>query len=160
MARRTRWIDTLMSHNVVAGTEVIQSLLGAASSADTQGWTVGRMIGDLYLFSATVAGAWGAHRLDLGAGTFPQEGFAAGVVADPSESTDEPRGGWMFRTRCVVGQNGAGGGFALARCQFDMRAMRKLDGDEFALVLETVLEAGTTFTVRVVGIIRTLVLLP
>ena len=159
MARRTKWEDTLLSISVASGAGSTQSLMGSVTPNESEGETIVRCIGDLWLFSTTVAGAWGAEQVDIGIGVVAQEAFAAGVTSDPNTADEEPRGGWIYRHRCVVGQNGAGAQFIL-HCPFDIRSARKIDGDELFVRFNMTNAIGTSFAVGVVGLIRALIKLP
>ena len=79
-----------------------------AAVVDTRGWTVTRMLGELVCLSASVAGAWGAGKVDIGIGVISREGVTGGVYPDPNAEADEPTRGWLWRTRLVVAQNGIG----------------------------------------------------
>ena len=159
MARRTTWIDNLSSFVVApGGGQQSQSLLQGVAPEDTRGTTVVRVLYDLQLHSTSVAGAWGVQALDLAFGVTSQEAFAAGVFPDPN-ADERPVGGWMFRTRCVIAQNGAGAPI-LTSCKGDLRSGRKLDAGEVYVVANNSDLDGTAFTVRVTGIIRLLLMLP
>ena len=159
MPRRTAWEDTNMElslgNGVTAGVG-----LHSASPVDTRGVTVTRFLGDLSVTSTTVAGAWGVQHLILGVGVLSQEAFLASTFPDPETDVDHPAGGWLYRNRIAVGQNGAGGGLAIARLTFDIRSARRLNEGELVLVLHNRAVDGTTFNMRVGGMLRTLFLLP
>ena len=106
MARHTLWLDTLIDVSIADGARNVVSLMGGASVADVRNITLVRTVFDLWLCSATVAGAYGVHIVDIGMGITSQEAFLVGVLADPDTQADQPARGWIYRTRCPVTQNG------------------------------------------------------
>ena len=157
--RQSDWIDTLVSSTVSDGGQVINSLATGVAPVNQRGATIVRTIYELSLYSTTVAGAWGLQSLDIAWGVTSQEAFAAGVVPDPNTSGDEPLHGWMFRTRCLVAQNGAGTQIIYV-CKGDSRSQRKIETGEPFWVGNSTNRGGTGFAMSVVGIIRQLWLLP
>ncbi len=157
--RATRWIDSLISLGVGTGGQAIQTLFPGIGPDDLRNATIIRTIGNLWLFSETVAGAWGVQLFDLGIGVISQEAVAASIYPDPNVASDYPVRGWIYRTRCVVAQNGSGAP-VLIPCNFDLGSQRKLDTGVPTLVGNNDADVGTSFSVRVRGSIRTLVLLP
>ena len=159
MARRTRWIDTLVAESTTNLGQDIESLLAGMSTDSTRGLTVTRVIGDLWLSSGTVAGAWGTQQVSIGIGVVSQEAFVANAIPDPNNNADYPVRGWIYRTCCGVAQNGTGTQ-VLYRCVFDIRSQRKLDSGELLLVINNDAGLGTSFTVQTFGSVRVLALLP
>ena len=159
MARQGRWVDTLVDRSVADGAQGVDDLFNAIAEVDTRGWTITRVIGELWLASTSVAGAWGHGHLDIGLGVLSRELVAMGGYPDPNEETDLPVRGWMFRARCAVAQNGTGT-LIHTRCVWDTRAQRKVDTGRFYIMYNHTMSFGTTFTCHVMGLVRTLVLLP
>ena len=159
MARRVRWIDSLIQLQVAAGSQGVVELLQGTALIDTDGWTVGRLIVDLYLMSSSVAGAFGASQSDMGIGVISREGVVGSVYPDPNAEEDQPINGWMYRTRAMSSQNGVGGPI-LTRVQADVRSMRKIDNGRFYLIVNHGNVMGTSYTLNLRGLIRTLVLMP
>ena len=118
-----------------------------------------RTIGNLWLASATVAGAWGYGYVDIGTGVISQEAVGATVFPDPNNVLDYPVRGWTFRERCGVFQNGTGTD-VFTRCIIDTTAQRKLETGEYYIIMNHVMTIGTNFTVKVFGSLRVLLLLP
>jgi len=154
--RQVRWIEKEVNQAIAAAGQDVKSMMGGLSTDQTRGMTVTRLIGRVGFSSATVAGAWGVNVLDIGIGVVSQEGFAAGVVPDPSVANDEPVRGWLFRTRVVVSQNGAGGQ-VVHELHFDIRAQRKVETGELVIIMDNSAISGTSFTINAQGWIRTLV---
>ena len=157
--RRTRWIDSLIGQTVVSGSQDVIELFQSAGEVDVDGWTVTRVIGKLWLVSSTLAGAFGAQRLDFGLGMISREAVGAGAFPDPNAEADRPASGWMHRDRCLAFQNGVGTGMFTV-CQFDTRSQRIVRGNILHLVINNSTLVGTAFNVSVNGLIRVLVLLP
>ena len=159
MAKRQGfWIDNLLNTSVAAAGDGNDSLFTGTPPINTRGVTITRIVLDLALMSITTAGAFGVQAIDIGIGMTSQEAFNAGVFPDP-RSDERPVGGWMFRTRCVVAQNGVGTNI-LYECHRDIRSGRKVSDGEAFIVFNSANILGTTFTVQVVGVVRCLVLLP
>ena len=159
MARRTAWEDTLVNLNVGNAAQNSTQMMVSTTADELRGSTLTRVIVDLGLYSVTTAGAWGVQLVDLALATLEEDAFIAGVLPDPNVSIDEPPRGWVFRTRCVVTQNGVGTSVSL-RCFADLRAQRKMQGSILALIANNNNDVGATFTIRASGIVRTLLLLP
>ena len=158
MARRTYWLDTLVSATAGNGSNQALTLLGPFTAQETQGWTLTRVVLELAL-SAQGAGPDGLQIFDVGVGLAEQDAFAAGALPDPNVATDEPARGWVWRTRCLVPRD-ADTIRQPIRCMGDFRAQRKVDGAEVFVIFTNILVEGTAFTVRLVGIVRCLYLLP
>ena len=159
MARRTRWLDTLIGQGVSSGSQAAIELQQSAADIDVREWTVTRLIGTISLSSATVAGAWGTQRCDMGIGVISREAVNAGSFPDPNDENDLPSSGWMWRTRAVPMQNGTGTAI-VTHVNFDIRAQRKLGFAIAHLIINNGAASGTGFTVTVDALIRMLVLLP
>ncbi len=157
--RATDWIDTVFRSDTASGAQSLFSLMTGVAPVNVRRQTLVRTLITMDLFSTTVAGAWGTQSVDIGIGITSQEAFAAGVVADPNVSGDQPSRGWIYRTRRMVAQNSIGSP-VLFHLNADIRASRKLDDGECYFVLNNTVDLGTAFTVGVGGIIRQLWLLP
>ena len=157
--RATDWIDTVLAQDTATGAQSLVSLMTGVAPVNVRRQTLVRTIIELSLYSTTVVGAWGTQGVDLGIGITSQEAFAAGVVADPNVSNDQPSRGWIYRTRKVVAQNGAGSQI-IFELRGDIRSQRKLDDGECYIVINNGADLGTSFTVRAEGLIRQLWLLP
>ncbi len=157
--RATDWIDTLLDFTVATGAQDLTSLMTGVAPVNVRRQTLIRSLITLDIASTTTAGAWGTQTADIGIGITSQEAFAAGVVADPITANDQPSRGWIYRTRRMIAQNGIG---AVVRytVQADIRASRKLDDGECFLVTNNTTGQGTAFSLRVVGLVRQLWLLP
>ena len=160
MARRTAWQDTIVDeHQTATSVQNSLQMMSTLDREEKRGNTITRLIGELGLYSTTVAGAWGVQKYDIGFAMLDDDAFAAAALPDPNIATDYPPRGWLFRTRCVVAQNGTGAP-VVTRCVFDIRAQRKMDNAVLVMIVNNVNTAGTSFTIENTGIVRALLLLP
>jgi len=157
--RATDWIDSLLSASIASGAQSLLSLMTGVAPVNVRRQTLVRTLVMLSFQSESVAGAWGTQTLDVGIGITSQEAFAAGVVADPNSANDQPSRGWIYRTRKVVAQNGAGSP-VMFDVTADIRSQRKLDDGECFLVVNNSAALGTAFSVRMSTLVRQLWLLP
>ena len=123
------------------------------------GMTIARWIGDLGIYSTTVAGAWGVARISIGVVMLDADAAGAGAFPDPNSSVDYPPRGWVFLRHCIVAQNGVGSPVVF-NCPFDMRGMRKFGPSVAYVIVNSETLSGTTFTTRVIGTLRALILMP
>jgi len=158
MARKSFWVDNPVNLAVPSNSQASMSLFQGTPPINTRGTTIIRTIVDLNFASETVAGAFGVNAMDLAFGMASQEAFNASVFPDPS-ADERPVSGWLFRTRCVVSQNGVGTAI-LHPCQRDLKGGRKVYDGEYFLIAENSALIGTTAAYRAVGMIRVLLLLP
>ena len=157
--RRTSWEDNLVNISVASGSRTNPDLMVNLSEDETRGTTITRVILDLWLFSTTVAGAWGIQKFDLGMQIVSVDALNAAAVPDPDAASEQPVRGWLYRNRCAVMQNGAGAP-VFTRCVADLHMQRRVDNGKFILSMVNTAQRGTSFTVEVLGITRTLLLLP
>jgi len=153
--RRTAWQDRLVNASITSGGNLENDVMSDLSKDENRGSTIVRVIGDLTMYSATTAGAWGAQNLDIGLGILERDAMIAGIVPDPNNSTDSPARGWLFRTRCTVFQNGVGTPIGI-KCMFDIRAQRRVNAGTLAVMYTNTNAIGASFTVLVSGIFRVL----
>ena len=159
MARRTTWEDHVLADDVALGAQVAVDMTPALTADEGKGMTVTRVIAVLDMISTTVAGAWGVQRVTFGMGVIDRDAFGVGAFPDPNTQDDEPAGGWLYRSSCAVAQNGTGAQ-VIYSCRFDTRAQRKMGNGQLALIWNNDAILGTAFTVRVLGLTRSLMLLP
>jgi len=159
VARRTTWRDSLFNFSIAVGAQAVIEYNSGATQDENRGSTLTRTIAEFGLISQTVAGAWGISIIDIGVALIEADALAVAVVPDPAVDRDEPGRGWIYRTRCVVAQNGIGTQI-IYKCMFDMAGQRKIDSQRFALIIDHTASLGTAFNVQLIGIIRSLVLLP
>jgi len=159
MPRQTDWVDTNNALVITAGSQQSLSLITGLSPGDMRGATLIRTIVRMSLSSTSVAGAWGVQKVDVGIGITSQEAFAAGVLPDPSVSSDRPSRGWVYRDHIAVAQNGAGSP-VLEHIREDIRGARKIENGELFLVIDNTDQLGTSAAIRAMFLVRVLVKLP
>ncbi len=159
MARVTDWIDTLFQLQPTSGGQAFISLVTGAAPINMRGVTLIRTIISIGIASQSIAGAYGVQAADLAIGVASQESFAAGSLPDPQTATDKPPYGWVWRTRKIVAQNGAGSPIVVV-IDADIRGARKIQNGEVYLIVNNTAIVGTAFTMEVTGIVRLLTLLP
>ena len=159
--RRTNWIDKLLDEQITVGSQANIDLLDQVpADYSVRNATVVRMIFD-YSISPLIPGQTEAvNHVELGAGVVSQESFLAGVVPDPNTSLDFPLGGWMYRTRHRVQDALVPLSEPISGVFRDIRAQRKLGAGKLFLAVNNTTDVGPTFTVVVLGIVRTLILEP
>jgi len=142
--RRRSWADRRFPGTNVAATGPLSfDLLANAPVSDSL--TVTRIIGDFtlqYLVSTTVNDSLSI--VDVGIGVASSAAFAVASAAglpDPSLETEYPDRGWLYIKSLPVSQIlDAAGGVSIvdrvARFEFDIRAMRKIDKGILFMILE------------------------
>ena len=156
MARPTDWQDTILNLPATSGNSNSLALDGVLTAVDLRGTTLIRTIIRLNVQSATVAGAWGTQRLDLGIGIVSREAFTAGALPDPATAGDKPPRGWIWRDSIVVSQNGAQGNPVAVRIEADIRGARKVENGRLFLIGDNTPILGTTFSTQLTGLVRIL----
>ena len=161
--RRRRWADRLLQVSVANNTTTTNDLTTEFADNDRAGLTVVRLI-MCYSIRANNPGAVsGTQILDIAIGLFEKEAFGATVLPDVQTEADYPRGGWLYRCRHVVQDEPTADGVITAPEIFkDVRSQRKIGGPDavLGLIAHNQSHEGNTFTVKLVGIIRGLYLLP
>ena len=159
MPRRTFWVDNQV--NILVGSGGASnntSLLTGTPLINVRGATIVRMLLKMAIVSTTIGGAQGVQAVDVGIGIASQESMNAGVLPDPN-ADERPVGGWMYRTQVVAAQ-GAEGVPLVYPWEADIRSGRKLsDGEVFMAIANSDI-LGTAFSIRAVGSVRVLMLLP
>ena len=157
--RKTDWIDTHVNSTLTLNTEERIDLMGTIDQDEARGLTIARILLCLTLTANPLGGVDGVVRVNIGVGVAFREAFNAGIVPDPETSPEEPQLGWLYRcTYAVVDDTVPGYPYPLIK--EDLHAQRKLDSGNLYMVVMNRVGYGTSFNVQMIGIIRTLVLLP
>ena len=160
MARRTRWSDRFIDDVIASNGQANANLLPALDIDERDGITVARLIIHLTALPSPVSGVIGVQTIDYGIGLVSADALTAGIVPDPQTQTDRPSGGWLWRDRVGIVDDTVHvapvSGVSIA----DLRAKRRVSSGELILTMDNLPASGTVFSVRVVGIVRTLILLP
>jgi len=130
------------------------------SSLDTRGMTLIRTILGFSVFPHVPGAVNGIQAVDVGIQVVSEEGFNAAVVPDPSDSTETPRLGWIFRGRYMVVDSVDSHDGPYQRYDFDIHSMRKIDQGKLHIAIDNTSSQGTTFTVRLAGLVRCLIKMP
>ena len=133
--------------------------MGNLQPVDSRGMTIVRTIITLDLIPpAAVSDGW--QRLSLGIGVFSQEAFAGSVFPDPDVAGDRPPRGWLYRTMRAVPGAAAMTNAAPVHIEVDVKGKRKVDDGELAIVFDNDPIDGTAFSIRVIGLVRAVFLMP
>jgi len=162
VSRRGRaWADRRFDvSSLVAAVPQSFNLLQNAPTVDTL--TAVRVIGDLtfqYSPNSTIVDS--LSKVDVGVGVTSLEAFTVGGASlpNPSDENQYPPRGWLYVSTQPVYQQAESTGVinAVARFQFDLRAMRKVDKGVLFLTMEqnNILVGGS---MRIVGRTRVLCL--
>ncbi len=160
--RRTDWEDILMNFAVADGATNVQNLLSRQDRDETGGWTVVRMLIHLYVLPSSLSeAAVGDQRVGFGIGVAEGDAFDAAALPEPLTAADHPLRDWIWRETAYVRNTGtAGGAIHVSELRADLHSQRKVDGGVPYMVIENAGINATAFSIRVVGLIRTLYLLP
>jgi len=164
MPRHRVWGDTIVSLALVDNVPQQIDLNSAGPVGDTL--TVVRLIGRLTAYpNDQQAQVTGAMKIDVVIGVASQTAFDLGITGTPNIQAvaEVPPRGWMYRSQMITMKDHATGttnehthvdGLA-----FDVKAARKLDrGRIFIKVESATSNGGTTFDVRLAGVVRALFL--
>ena len=155
--RQSYWDDTLINFSVGAGAQS-ETLLQLVPGTLSEGFTLVRSLIRLQVTSNNIVGTNGSMLMRLGIGLTTKEAFDAGVVSDPNVNTEAPIHDWIWRDSCLVQQDDPA--LPPTFCNFDIRSQRKIAAGRIYLVTAADLCLGSSFSVRLTGIIRLLILRP
>ena len=159
MARRSRWSDRLMNDSIGVSGSANFNLLPTMDIDERTAITVVRMIIHINAFASPTSGIIGVQRLDMGIGIVSVDALTAAAVPDPNDEDDRPSGGWLWRDRIPVLDDSIGV-ITPTISMGDIRAKRRVSSGQLILTAINTTTAGGGFSISLVGIIRTLVLLP
>jgi len=157
------WVDLNIDENLAAGGSFNKDLL-VLQTVDWQARTAVRHIGRLLVIPSVIANSTvAAQKISLGIGVVAAPAFTTtGAVPTPNVDSEFPTAGWVLRDNGIlVNQQDSGTveAWHFPEFRWDIRASRKVDrGVLFLRVFVADLLAGTV-AVKVVGTVRTLVLI-
>ena len=160
-----KWATDNINSSVVSGS-VLESRLNAVLPATQEvDVTLVRTILCLRILptDTTVGNPANAMLVGLGVGVTGEEAFVAGggAIPSPSVAGEQPTQGWVFQCMYWIPENtGSSSGLPLTLVEMDLRAQRKVGSGAVFLKFVNSPGAGVAFSVRVVGIVRTLYKLP
>ena len=161
--RLTAWDDEFHNFSLGNASFTQINLTTQVIDPEKRGYTLVRMIMDIYLFASPPGTVSGRQLMSLGVAVVSDDAFASGAAGlpDPDSEEDYPVGGWVWRTRLPVFDETLGAGIVQpVHIEKDLRAMRKLDRSTLALLVRNDVGEGTTFAVQIIGLTRTLYKLP
>jgi len=154
--RRRAWQDNILDTQLSSGTQTSFSLVDAAVP-DTKGTTMVRCILGLDVRATVpVLNNLDSQTVSMGIGLASGDAAAAGVFADPNTEADQPVGGWLWRWQGLVFKDS----LRRTRIDVDVRSQRKLMYGDLRLIISSDPDQGTAFAVQVIGLVRSLYLLP
>ena len=163
VARRgTAWDDSRVAATVGSGASTTgQLLVENVADPEKRGCTLVRMILDLSLVATPPGAVSGMQRLSIGIGLVSDDAFSASAFPEPSETDDFPVGGWIYRgMRLIRDETLASGIIAQERLYLDLRVQRKLERSSVVFMTKNDAVEGSTFSVAVQGLVRSLYKLP
>ncbi len=159
MARRTKWSDRVTNDSISSGAQSLFNLMGSLDIDERQGITTIRFIIHLFGLATVTSGAIGVQKVDFGIGLVSSDSLAASAVPDPLTNTARPVGGWLWRDTIPVLDDSTHS-MPPIEIKYDIRTGRKMQGGELIMIVNNTPVSGTAFSVRLVGVIRILFLLP
>jgi len=160
--RATRWETDIVSTTMTGATQLDFTLTGNLTEAELRGNTLTRTIGRVYITPQIPGTVSGTIRVGAGIGVIERDAAAANAFPDPLVASDAPGRGWAWRDMLMVrdGESATEMMHPPSSFVFDIRSQRKMYNANLILIMESSLLDGTTFTMRVAFIIRTLWKLP
>jgi len=162
--RRRIWKDRVVQASIVVDGEILVRLTGATEPdpVDSKGMTLVRSIGRLSAFAASPGAVNGSMDLFVGIGLTSEEAFGIGTTAVSSVQVEDenPPSGWLLRTDMVMHDSIDSYDHPAVMTEWDIRAQRRLMYMVPFLRLETIVVAGSGFTLSICGVVRSLYLLP
>ena len=154
--RRRQWIDNLMDVDLASGQQTSVSLVDVPVP-DTKGMTLVRVILGFNVRPSTpVLNSTDTQVFSAGIGLSSADAASASAFADPDNESDQPLGGWMWRWQGLIHENPV----VPTRIELDLRSQRKLMYGDVRIIMDNNADQGAAFTIIVVGLIRSLYLLP
>ena len=159
--RMTAWDDTNVGSDIPTGTPAHIRLMGQGLDPEMRGCTLIRLMPNLHLRAASPGAVSGSQMVYFGVSLVSEDAFGAGTMPNPEVTGDFPVSGWLWRdTQLVVDETLANGPMPLIEVRRDLRSMRKLDRAALILTIFNQAQEGTTFNVRISGMVRALYKLP
>ena len=159
--RGVAWYDLLVDTNLGNAVQVGFDLTSDLSAPDRIGCTITRVLIDLWADLAVTNAGDAVQVVDVGIGVMSGEAAAASVLPDPDVSTDAPVMGWLYRGRMICRQESGLPHYRPGHLVADIRSQRKLGPRvEFTMVVDNNSTEGSTSSVLLRGLIRTLCKLP
>ncbi len=158
MVRSTNWIDKTIAITITPATQSSTNITSTLSAAERKGTTLIRCLYRLSIRPTDLLDTHTVLNIFMGIGLIEGDAAAAGVLPDPEIEGDYPGRGWVVKDYGVCWSSaGTSGSSMVGMLRGDIRAMRKIhQTEELTVVYDVNLLSGTTQTMKVDGIIRTL----
>ena len=160
--RQLKWSNTNVNSSIVSGgTGLLSNLGGVLSTAQLEESTLVRTIICLTIVPAVpIVDSIDAQLTALGVGVAGADavGVGGGSIANPSVASEEPMQGWLYQCMYWI-LEGAGVSSPPLLVEKDMRSSRKIGSGTPFIRFENNAGAGTPYTMRIVGSVRTLFML-
>jgi len=153
--RAVQWKDRIVDLTLAAAAQNLFNLTSGIPDDQKKGRTIVRLLIDL---KANLATAGTGGLLSMGIYLIEQDAFSAAAAADPDGDTVQP--GWMWRWHGSVFSSVTNDAAQRTSLVFDIRARRKLMGEEIDLIMVTNWSAGASGPVNIDGLVRTLWMIP
>ena len=162
MARKTFWLDDIVSLTLVPAMQNQTNLTSSLSVADRRGITLVRMIYNLKLIPVDHVDTDTVQQVFMGTGLIESDAVSAGTLPDPNIEGDAPGRGWVVRDFSQYrSPAGTSGNLILGSLKGDIRSMRTIyQTEELLMIFITESIAGTAQSARLNGIVRCLWKLP
>ena len=160
--RQLKWSEQDLNSSMVSGSVLLDRLNATLTTAQREEATVVRNILCLR-FTATVAAGSSSDAMlvSIGLGVTSEQAFVTGsaAVSAPSDALQEPVQGWLYRCRAWVFGGPESSPMASWLLNEDIRTSRKIGAGVPFVRIDNDPGAGSAFTMRVVGSLRSLYLL-
>ena len=159
--RQLKWATDSVNASITSGgTGLLSQLNGALAATQEEQSTLVRTIICLSVLPVTPTGSTNAQDFALGVGVTSRDAFAVGgaSVANPATITEEPVQGWLYVCKYWIMQ-GAGVNFGSLLIEKDIRTSRRIGNGVPFVRAENSPGAGTPFSVRIFGYVRSLYML-
>ena len=159
--RSTTWFDTRFNFDVATGSQA--TLRITPTGDDLEGFTIARIRATMIWYPSTPLAVSGVQEVSFGIGMASEEAFTAGSLPDPVTDIDYPERGWIVKDTALVVDELLSTGAGIPpplRLVYDLRAQRKIDKGMAYWIANNAAIQGSTFNVRMFGLIRLLCLRP
>ena len=156
--RQLRWKTDNINFSVASGSTVLVNLSLGGIELDV---TLVRTIFCLRMMAVADGISANQMLISLGVGVTGAEAFIAGAsaVASPAVAGEDPTMGWLFKCMYWLSEADSSS-FGMVELDKDIRTARKIGQGVPFLRFENQPGAGAVFTTRLVGLVRTLYMLP
>ena len=159
--RQLKWAtDNINASIVSSGTPLLSQLNAVLATSQEEQSTLVRTILCLTVLPVTPAVGLDSMLFSLGVGVAGRDAFAAGAASVPSPAvpSEEPIQGWLYQCMYWILER-AGADHTPLLIEKDIRTSRRIGNGVPFIRADNDPGAGTPFTVRIVGVVRSLYML-